>query len=50
MKSSLYNRYYKLGLEYFVNKEVFGLHKPKAATNVIYFSIMLLMIVIANLF
>lgn len=50
MKPTLYNKYYKLGLEHFINKSIFGLHKPHTATNVTYFTLMLLVIVIAQFF
>lgn len=50
MKSSLYNRYYKLGLEHFINKKLFGLHKPTVATNVTYFVLMLVVVIVAQLF
>ncbi|MEQ9309675.1 MAG: hypothetical protein RLN90_09485 [Balneolaceae bacterium] len=50
MKYSLYNRYYKLGLEHFINKNLFGLHKPSLATNVTYLVLMLVIVVAAQLF
>lgn len=50
MKTSLYNKYYKLGFEHFINKEVFGLHKPNLATNLVYFVMMVSIIVLAQLF
>ncbi len=49
MKSSLYNKYYKLGLEHFINKQVLGLHKPSGSTNAVYFTLILMVIVIGQL-
>lgn len=49
MKKTLYNKYYKLGLEHFINKQLLGLHKPNKFTNMFYFTIILLVIVLANI-
>lgn len=50
MKKNLYNKYYKLGFEYTINKKVFGLRKPKVATNIVYFALIGLVIILAELF
>ncbi len=47
MKTSLYNNYYKLGLEHFINKRLLGLHKPTLYTNVFYLSLIVIIISIA---
>lgn len=49
MKTGFYNKYYKLGLEYFINKKFFGLHKPNAYTELFYLALIAFIIVIANL-
>ena len=28
MRAKLYEKYYKLGFDYYINKQLFGLHKP----------------------
>ncbi|MBO6522320.1 MAG: hypothetical protein JJ971_00715 [Balneolaceae bacterium] len=50
MKKSLYNTYYKFGLEYFINKKLLGLHKPNATTNIFYLGLILVIITIAQVF
>jgi hypothetical protein len=49
MKKTLYNSYYKLGLEYFINKRFLGLHKPNAFTNLFYFALILIVLLLANI-
>ena len=50
MKTSLYNRYYKLGLEHFINKNILHLHKPNISTNVFYLAVILTVIAFAQIF
>ncbi len=50
MKTGLYNRYYKLGLEHFINRKLLGLHKTDILTEVFYLSVILLVIVLAQIF
>lgn len=50
MKKSLYNTYYKFGLEYFVNKRLLGLHKPNKYTNIFYFGLIVAIITLAQVF
>lgn len=47
MKSGLYNHYYKLGLEHFINKRLFGLHKTDIRTEVFYLGLILVIIILA---
>ena len=44
---SLYEKYYKLGLEHFVNKRMLGLHRPDKVTNALYFGLMVVVIAVA---
>ena len=49
MKKTLYNRYYKLGLEHYINKYLLGLKKPDLKTDVFYLSLIVMILVIGNL-
>ena len=49
MKTNLYNQYYKLGLEHFINKKLLGLHKPNVYTNVFYFGLILAIVMLAQI-
>ncbi|MGB0346127.1 MAG: hypothetical protein ACPGGA_01505 [Balneolaceae bacterium] len=50
MKTGLYNKYYKLGLEHFVNKNYFKLHRPNLKTDVFYIALMATIITVALIF
>ncbi len=50
MKSGTYNRYYKLGLEHFVNKHLMKLQKPNVTTDMFYISLMTAIIAGALIF
>ncbi len=47
---SLYNSYYKLGLEHIVNRHLLGLEKPTFKMDVLYLVLIMLMILIGSLF
>ena len=49
MKKTLYNRYYKLGLEYSINKYLLGLPKPNALLATFYLSLIVTVLLIGNL-
>lgn len=49
MKKTLYNHYYKLGFEYYINKHVLGLNKPNVVTGTFYLSLIAMVLVIGNL-
>ena len=40
----MYQKYYKLGLDHFINKKLLGLEKPKGATYTVYLALMGLII------
>lgn len=46
MKPGTYNKYYKLGLEHFVNKHFMNLQKPSLITDVFYMTLMILIITV----
>lgn len=50
MKSALYNKYYKLGFDYFINREILGLKKIDAKKEAFYLALITLIIVVANMF
>ena len=49
MKKTIYNQYYKLGFEHYINKYVLGLSKPDIKTDVFYFGLMAAIVLVANL-
>lgn len=48
-KDELFEPYYKLGLNHFINKEMLGLKRPKDATLHFYFLLMTAILLIAIL-
>jgi len=49
MKHGLYHKYYKLGLEHFINKHYLKLHSPDLITDIFYMSLIGLVLVISLL-
>ena len=39
MKAKLYEKYYKLGFDYYILKNIFGLHKPDKNIKRFYYAI-----------
>lgn len=39
MRAKLYEKYYKLGFDYYINKNIFGLHKPDKNVKRFYYAI-----------
>jgi|TARA_R100001015_G_C4481411_1_gene61814 hypothetical protein len=39
MKAKLYEKYYKLGFDYYILKNVFGLHKPDKNIKRFYYAV-----------
>jgi|ETNmetMinimDraft_22_1059887.scaffolds.fasta_scaffold13880_3 hypothetical protein len=44
----MYQKYYKLGLSYFMNRSLMGLKKPSIATYLLYFIVMGTIIAISS--
>jgi len=49
MKTKLYNRYYKLGFDYFINRQILGLKKIDGKKEAFYLTLITLIIVLANM-
>tara|TARA_Y100001935_G_scaffold217449_1_gene189688 strand:- start:136115 stop:136270 length:156 start_codon:yes stop_codon:yes gene_type:complete len=49
MKTGLYDKYYKLGFEHFINKKIMGLHKTRKGTEILYFLLIAFVLVFGNL-
>lgn len=39
MKTGIYNKYYKLGLEHIINKHYLHLHRPDVQTDIFYLAV-----------
>ena len=50
MKAGLYHKYYKLGLEHYINKHYLKLHKPNVIIDIFYIGLIATIIAIALLF
>lgn len=39
MKAGIYNKYYKLGFEHYINKHYLHLHRPDVQTDIFYLAV-----------
>lgn len=48
MRAKIYERYYKLGFDHFIYKQLLGLKKPKKPVRRFYYTLMLLVLVLST--
>ena len=48
MRAKIYERYYKLGFDHFIYKQLLGLKKPKKPVRRFYYTLMLLILVLST--
>lgn len=48
MRAKLYEKYYKLGFDHFIFKNLFGLHKPDKAVKRFYYTIIALALLVGT--
>jgi hypothetical protein len=49
MRAKLYEKYYKLGFDYYIFKNIFGLHKPDKKVKRFYYVLMFSVLMIGFL-